>query len=65
MCIRDRFKAIDWGETRSEDGTMKSVAAINQTECKGCGLCVSSCLSGAIQLKGFTDEEIFAMVDCL
>lgn len=57
------FKAVDWAEAKTAAGVTRKVAVINQTECKGCGLCVSSCLSGAIQLKGFTDREILAMVD--
>jgi heterodisulfide reductase subunit A-like polyferredoxin len=44
-------------------GESRKIALANPAECKGCGLCVASCLSGAIQLKGFTDEEILAMVN--
>jgi len=31
--------------------------------CKGCGLCVASCRSGAINLRGFDQGQIFAMID--
>ena len=30
--------------------------------CKGCGLCVASCRSGAIHLKGFDNNQIFAQL---
>ncbi|GAI19065.1 unnamed protein product, partial [marine sediment metagenome] len=31
--------------------------------CKGCGACVSSCIRGAIKMKGFSDAQILAMID--
>ena len=40
-------------------------AEINPALCKGCGLCVASCRSGAIGLKGFDNDQIFAMIDAL
>ncbi len=38
-------------------------AEINPALCKGCGLCVASCRSGAINLKGFDQGQIFAMIE--
>ena len=37
-------------------------AEINPVLCKGCGLCVASCRSGAIRLKGFDNDQIFAQI---
>jgi len=37
-------------------------AEINPVLCKGCGLCVASCRSGAIHLKGFDNDQIFAQI---
>jgi heterodisulfide reductase subunit A2 len=37
-------------------------ATINPVLCKGCGLCVASCRSGAIRLKGFDNDQIFAQI---
>jgi heterodisulfide reductase subunit A len=37
-------------------------AAVNEALCKGCGTCVASCRSGAAQLKGFTNAEVFAQI---
>ena len=37
-------------------------AQINPVLCKGCGLCVASCRSGAIHLKGFDNDQIFAQI---
>ena len=40
-------------------------ATINPALCKGCGLCVASCRSGAIHLRGFDNNQIFAMLDAI
>uniref|UniRef100_A0A7C4W0R3 CoB--CoM heterodisulfide reductase iron-sulfur subunit A family protein n=1 Tax=Desulfatirhabdium butyrativorans TaxID=340467 RepID=A0A7C4W0R3_9BACT len=40
-------------------------AEINPVLCKGCGLCVASCRSGAIHLKGFDNDQIFAQITAL
>ncbi|MEW6671092.1 MAG: CoB--CoM heterodisulfide reductase iron-sulfur subunit A family protein [Thermodesulfobacteriota bacterium] len=56
------FGAVGWIESRNSEGGTVRIARVNSTECKGCGLCAASCLSGALQLKGFTDEQILAMV---
>jgi len=45
-----------------EEGRMAGKSEINAALCKGCGLCVSSCRSGAITLKGFSNEQIFSMI---
>jgi heterodisulfide reductase subunit A-like polyferredoxin len=40
-------------------------ATINAALCKGCGLCVASCRSGAIHLRGFDNDQIFAMLNAI
>jgi heterodisulfide reductase subunit A len=40
----------------------RGVAEINPVLCKGCGLCTASCRSGAIQLNGFDEGQIMAMI---
>jgi heterodisulfide reductase subunit A len=40
-------------------------AQINPVLCKGCGLCVASCRSGAIHLKGFDNNQIFAQISAI
>ena len=46
----------------TEGGPFKGKAEINPVLCKGCGLCVASCRSGAIKLKGFDNDQIFAQI---
>ena len=45
-----------------EEGPFTGKAQINPVLCKGCGLCVASCRSGAIKLKGFDNDQIFAQI---
>ena len=40
----------------------RTVASINESLCKGCGLCVVACRPGAIKLRGFSDQQILAEV---
>ena len=49
----------------AEDGPFTGRAQINPVLCKGCGLCVASCRSGAIHLKGFDNDQIFAQIFAL
>jgi len=46
-----------------EEGPFTGKAEINPVLCKGCGLCVASCRSGAINLKGFGEDQIMAMIN--
>ena len=45
-----------------EEGPFRGKAEINPILCKGCGLCVASCRSGALNLKGFGQDQIMAMI---
>ncbi len=45
-----------------KEGRFAGKAQINPVLCKGCGLCVASCRSGAIHLKGFDNDQIFAQI---
>ena len=45
------------------DGRTASV--INESKCKGCGLCIVACRPGAINLKGFTSQQLLAEVTSL
>lgn len=58
QCISEcPFDAISIGEDKK--------AEINSLLCKGCGLCLSSCPTGAIEIKNYRDEQIFSEVEGL
>jgi len=43
----------------------KEIAAINTAQCKGCGCCVPVCPENALAIKGYTDQQIRAMIDAM
>ena len=46
-------------------GQMVEVASVNEVLCKGCGACAAACLSGAIQQRSFTDEQLLSIIASL
>jgi heterodisulfide reductase subunit A len=42
---------------------LRKVSQINAALCKGCGVCVAACPSGAAQARGYTDQQIFAEIE--
>ena len=40
----------------------RGVSVVNAALCKGCGTCCAACPSGAVEQRGFTSEEISAML---
>jgi heterodisulfide reductase subunit A len=50
---------------RSAEEGAKAVAHVIKTACKGCGACVPVCPADAIDLQGYTDAQIKAMIDGL
>jgi heterodisulfide reductase subunit A len=54
------FEAI---EQKEIDG--KKIATVNKSVCKGCGMCAPVCPTNAVDLIGYSDKEIFSMIDAL
>jgi heterodisulfide reductase subunit A len=66
-CVRAcPYHAIDKAEVRARNGTLiKRTARVNQGLCMGCGTCVAVCPSKSADIEGFTEEEIYSMVEAL
>jgi heterodisulfide reductase subunit A len=43
----------------------KQVAEVVPELCKGCGACAAVCPSAAIELEGYTNAQVTAMIDAL
>ncbi|AVX20803.1 heterodisulfide reductase subunit A [Carboxydocella sporoproducens DSM 16521] len=60
------YKAIE-ARTITERGhhgmVERVIAAVNSGLCQGCGACTVACRSGALNLKGFSNEQLLAEVD--
>ncbi len=67
ICVRTcPYKAIDRAEIRGRAGALvKQTARVNPGLCMGCGTCVAVCPSKSVELEGFTEQQLYAMVESL
>ena len=60
------YGAIEEKEIRDRQGNLiKTVAYVNPGVCAGCGTCQATCPSKCVELDGYTDEQIVAMIEAL
>jgi heterodisulfide reductase subunit A len=60
------YHAIERTELRTGKGAfIKRTAKVNPGLCMGCGTCVSVCPSKSADLQGFTEQQVYAMVESL
>jgi heterodisulfide reductase subunit A len=66
-CVRTcPYKAIEKAEVKDRAGKLiKWTARVNPGLCMGCGTCVAVCPSKSVELEGFTDQQVYAMVESL
>ncbi len=59
------FSAMVEEEVDGRNGQKKRQMRVIDGVCHGCGACVASCRPGAITLKGYTDQQIYAAIETL
>ena len=60
------YGAIERAEIRDRKGQLiKRTARVNAGLCMGCGTCVAVCPSKSADLAGFSEQQIYAMVESL
>jgi len=58
------YTAIEKEEVKNRQGVvMKMLARVNEGVCQGCGVCVAACRSKSIDLRGYTDEQVYAAIN--
>jgi heterodisulfide reductase subunit A len=45
------------------NGSVKKTVEVDETACKGCGVCMATCPKKGIFVKGFTLEQLSAQVN--
>ncbi len=57
------YQAIEHEDLKDRNGNLiKTVAYINPGLCQGCGTCVALCRSKSIDIKGYTNKQMYAEV---
>jgi heterodisulfide reductase subunit A len=60
------YGAVEEKEIRDRQGNLiKTVAFVNPGVCAGCGTCQATCPSKSVELDGYTDEQVIAMIEAL
>ncbi len=60
------YSAIESEEIKNRAGeVIRTVARVNPGLCQGCGTCVATCRTKAIDLQGYSNEQLFAEVMAL
>jgi heterodisulfide reductase subunit A2 len=60
------YHAIEQTEVRAPNGKfVKRTARVNPGLCMGCGTCVAVCPSKSADLDGFSEQQIYSMVESL
>jgi len=60
------YLAVERKEIRDRAGKLvRVVARVNPAMCEGCGACLVACRPQAIDLSGYSNEQVFAQLEAL
>jgi heterodisulfide reductase subunit A len=60
------YLAIETEDIKARDGkVLRTVAHVNASLCQGCGTCVALCRSKSLDIKGFSNKQMYAEVMAL
>lgn len=65
ICPYNAISLVEYKYRGHHGWASRTVAEVNSSLCQGCGACLPACRTAALNLKGFTDEQIVAEVDAL
>lgn len=65
VCPYNAISLVDRQERGHHGIFTRQVAQVNPSLCQGCGACVPACRTAALNLKGYTDDQLVAEVDAL
>jgi len=58
------YSAIEEDAVKNRQGAViRMLARVNEGVCQGCGVCVAACRSKSIDLRGYTDEQVYAAIN--
>lgn len=58
------YSAIEKDTVKNRTGAViRMLAKVNEGVCQGCGVCVAACRSKSIDLRGYTDEQVYAALN--
>lgn len=65
VCPYDAIEQQTIEQMKGGQRVLRRVVSINAGLCQGCGACAVACRDGAMNIKGFTNQQILAEVEAL
>jgi heterodisulfide reductase subunit A len=62
-CPYGAIERVEWNDP--ETGLETEIARVNPGICEGCGACIPVCRPKAVDLRGFSDEQIYSEINAL
>ena len=57
------YQAIEREEIKNRNGdVIKTLARVNPSLCQGCGTCVALCRTKAIDIHGYSNQQVYAEI---